>query len=170
MGLDIKCINKDYKRDEEIGIMFNNDCYISYFGFKDFRDKILQLYTDIPDVLKIDDYIKNPMAEEDGSIFIIETFDRDKKLRAYDKDNLCYNELLKAKEKYPKYYPLHALVRHSDCDGEIPAYQCAIMIEPLKQLKIDFKEKERKRFEIFIPKLIELMEEAVRINGMLFFI
>jgi len=170
MGLDIKCINKDYKRDDKIGIMFDNDCYISYFGFKDFRDKILQLYTDIPDVQYVDCYIKNSMEEKDGSICNIETFGRDKKLRNFDEYNICYNELIKVKKKYPKYYPLHALVRHSDCDGEIPAYQCEIMIEPLKQLKIDFGTEENKRFGVFIDKLIELMEETVRLNGMLIFI
>ena len=169
MGLDIKCISKDYE-DDDGQIAFDNNCHIGYFGFYDFRNDIVKLYLDLPKIDCLDLLFDNVLGEEDGSVCTLQTYDDGIETKIKKRDKIYYNELLALKKIYPKYYSLHALVAHCDCDGEIPTYQCKEMIKPLKQLKIDFAEEERKRWEEFIDKLVELMEKAVEINGRLLFV
>ena len=177
MGLSIMAVNKNYgftkcgddkKKNETFG---STD--IGYIGYKIFRDNLIKFASD-GRILSIDElelFFNKSYFHNDKTFKIALESDfateelKDDKVQAY------IEKLKKIKSIYPKVYDIIPLVLHCDCEGEIPFSQ----IKPILPILNDFHKYDKSNYGYsgreynFTEDLIEVIEEAIKNKGKLYF-
>lgn len=177
MGLTLTAVSKDYHYDEEgegVGEEYSSTD-IGYIGYKIFRDALLNFASNG----KMKDLNCRFANKEltwcyyEPKTFIVTTskeqFDDDDKIN--EKIEEYFKRLEKLKEEYPDVYEIFGFIAHNDCEGEIPLFQCEMLLPVLKRFyEVDKNNYGYSGWEYnFAEDLINILEEVVEKKGKLWF-
>lgn len=83
--------------------------------------------------------------------------------------DMYFEKLDALKRKYPKVYTLYPFLSHSDCEGSLSYEHCERVIDLLKEFRNNNDTITNGNLIAFMDELIELMEQAIKLKGKLWF-
>lgn len=83
--------------------------------------------------------------------------------------NMYFEKLDALKRNYPKVYILYPFLSHSDCEGSLSYEHCERVIDLLKEFRDNNDTIKNENLIAFMGVLIELMEQAIKLKGKLWF-
>lgn len=177
MGLSITGVSYDYKINEEEGDFEGEEFSstdIGYFGYKFFRDALIEFCTD--GRLNLDsNYGGGPLAwcfyDDETYEILFEPEDFSEERLKNPKVQEYQRKLNSLKKDYPKLYEVYDFVCHCDAEGIVPAKTCKRLLPILKE----FYQADKKNYGYsgwdynFTENLISILEEVVQVGGKLYF-